>query len=108
MPQVQNTGSKVPVLAPNAGAQQSNQEIGILQAPAIVRRIKAIHSIQVATPDGKIAGARTPPSMGSQLAQPAERQRQERRQPVDLAAAAQRDPLLQAKAFSLARLHENA
>jgi len=46
--------------------------------------------------------------MGSQLAQWAKRQRQERRQSVDLAAVAQRDPLLQAKAFSLARLHENA
>ena len=57
--------------------------------------IKPIHPIKIAAPEGEIAGARPAPSMGSQLAQRAERQRQQRRQSVDLAAAAQRDPLLQ-------------
>src|SRR5213594_2627077 len=84
MPQMQNPGGEVAILAADACAQEPDQEVGILQAPAIVACIESINSFNITTPDREIAGSRTAPCAGPQLAQRPERQPQQWCQPVDL------------------------
>src|SRR5262249_19963583 len=97
----------ISVLAADARTQEPYQEIGILQAPACVGRFEAVHPIKVAPPDREIARARPAPRVRPQLAQRAKRQRQEGRQPVDLALPAQRQPVAQTQELDRARLSED-
>src|SRR5262249_13933948 len=102
MPQMEDAGCEIAVLSAHASAQQTDQQVGIPKAPAAVGRIETVDVIEIAPPHREIAGSRAPPGLGPELAQRAERQRQHRRQPVDLALAAQADPFRQAEQLDLA------
>ncbi len=87
MPQMDDPGGETAVLAPHAGAQQPDQEIGVLTAPAVEVRVEAVNRIEVAAPDREIARAGALPFVRFTLAQRTERQVEQRGQPVDAAIA---------------------
>src|SRR5262249_10468729 len=103
MPQVQDGGRMISVLAAEARTQEPDQEIRILQAPACVARFEPVHAIKVVPPDREIARARPAPRVRPQLAQRAKRQRP----PVDLALPAQRQPVARTQELDRARLSED-
>jgi hypothetical protein len=102
-----DAGCKVSVLAPHAGAKKPDQQVGILQAPTAIGRIEAVHLVEIAAPHCEVTGPRTPPGARPELAQRTERQRHDRRQPVDPALPAQRDPLPEAQEFHLVAVCEH-
>src|SRR5262249_18751593 len=72
IPQMEDAGREISVLATYAAAEQPDHEVGILEPPASIGRIEAIHPVEVAAPDREIAGTRAPPRVRSQSAQRAE------------------------------------
>ena len=66
MPQMQHAGREGAVLAPHAGMQQPDQQIGILLAPAAEARVEAIDPVEIGAPDREIAGARAFPGLRPQ------------------------------------------
>src|SRR6202158_4778457 len=73
MPQMQHASSKSSILATHAGAQKTNDEIGILQTPTDKGIIETVDAIEIAARDGQVAGLRAVPTCAVQLAQRAER-----------------------------------
>src|SRR4051812_14887918 len=104
MPEMKHPGGEISVLATHAGMQQSNKEIGILEAPAAVSGVEAIHAVEIVPPDRKVAGPRAAPGARPQLAQRSERDRQQRREAVDLALSAQAPPSTPPPPFGLAHV----
>src|ERR1044072_6011223 len=74
MPQVKYAGRKAAVLALDARVDEADGEIGILQSPAVVARVKPIDAVEIGACDRKIAGARTFPALRLRFAQGPERQ----------------------------------
>src|SRR4029434_1449992 len=68
------------------GADQADDDIGILSAPAAERGVEAVDTQQVLTPDRQIAAARTLPASALQFSRRPKRQGDERGQTIDLAA----------------------
>ena len=64
MPQMQHAGREGAVLAPHAGVQQPDQQIGILLAPAAEARIEAIDAVEIGAPDREIARPRPSQARG--------------------------------------------
>src|SRR5581483_10898071 len=73
MPEMEHAGREAPVLAPHPGVDQPDCKVGILKAPAIEARIKAVDTIEVTPRVAKIACARPLPAPRPGFAQPAER-----------------------------------
>ena len=96
---MQHAGREHAVLAPHAGVQQAHDDVGILLAPAAVIGVEAVDPLEIGAPDREVAGARAAPAPAAQAPQRAERQMPERRQAVDAAARALRQPLRQAPAL---------
>src|SRR4051812_21714278 len=76
MPEMKNAGRKASVLAPHAGMDEADGEIGILQAPAVETGIEAVDANEVTARDREIAGPRAFPAPRLRLAQHPERQAQ--------------------------------
>src|SRR5262245_26103896 len=92
VPQMDDAGGEAPVLAPQAAMQQTDQQIGILAAPAAEAGVEAVDPLEIGTPDGEIARARASPSPRLELAQRPERQSQHAGQPIDAATPTLADP----------------
>src|SRR5262245_16451587 len=92
MPEMNDTGRKASILAAQAAMQQSDQQIGILAAPAGEASVEPIDPLEISAPNRKVAGARAAPMTGLELAQRPERQPQHRCHPIDAAAQALPDP----------------
>src|SRR5215468_2355841 len=93
MPQVQDSTCEPAVLAAPAGADEADENIGVLSAPATVEAIESVNLFEVGTPERHVAAARTAPASRIQLAHRAEAQFQQRREAVELAPRAQHQPL---------------
>src|ERR1044071_559646 len=87
------------VLAAHASVQQANEDVGVFLAPAAVVGIEAVDTVEVAAPNREIARSRTFPRLLPQLAQRAERQREDGREPVDAAGQTRAEPLRKAPRF---------
>jgi hypothetical protein len=108
MPEMDHSGREISVLPPHACAEQPDQQIGILQSPAAIGRIEAIHSIEIAPPDSEVAGASAAPGGGSHFAARPYRERPQRRQAIDASLASQHKPGTQAPEPGLNRLGQDA
>src|SRR5205807_7335292 len=86
MPQMQHASSKSSILTTHAGAQKTNDEIGILQTPTDKGVIEAVDPIEIAARHGQVAGLRAVPTCAVQIAQRAKRQMHRRGQAIDAAA----------------------
>ena len=59
MPQMQHAGGKAPVLAPDAGADHADHDIGVLEPPAREGRLESVHAFEIARWKAKLP-PRTP------------------------------------------------
>src|SRR5438046_2383796 len=88
VPQVDDAGGEASILATQPAAQQANEQVGILPAPAVEAGIEAVDALEVGAPDRKIAGARAAPPPRLEPAQRSEREPQHAHQSIDVAAQA--------------------
>src|SRR5947209_14478185 len=56
MPQMQHASGKSSILTPHAGAQKTDDEIGILQTPTDKGIIKAVNAIEITARHSQVAG----------------------------------------------------
>src|SRR5215468_10925990 len=73
MPEVKHAGRETSVLAPHAGMDETDREVGVLEPPAIEARVEPVHALEVAPRDRQVAGARALPARRRGLAQRTER-----------------------------------
>ena len=91
VPQVQHAGGEASVLAANAGTDQADENVGILAAPSGEGGVEAVDGLEVAAPERHVAAvARRATRVARRLRNGSERQREQRREPVEVAACAQR------------------
>src|ERR1044072_1163937 len=90
VPEVEHAGRKTSVLALDAGMDEPDREIGILQPPAVVARIEPVDAVEIGACDREIACARALPALRFGLAQRPERKIQRGPRTVDAAAAHER------------------
>src|SRR5262249_30227617 len=91
-----------------AGADQADQNVGVLAAPALKRGIEAIDLFEVAAPERHVGAAGAAPARRQPLAQDAEPQIDQRRHAVDLAAPAPPEPVRQPPRLGLQSLEQDA
>ena len=101
MPEVQHAGREPAVLALDAGAQQTDQQIGILEPPADIAGVEAIDPIEVGAPDRQVAGSRAPPILRTNLSHRSEPRLHQRRNPIDVAIEARATGVGKAPQFRL-------
>ena len=65
MPQMQHASSKSSILTTHAGAQKTNDEIGIFQTPTDKGIIEAVDAIEIAARHSQVAGLRAVPTCGA-------------------------------------------
>src|ERR1700674_261470 len=108
MPQMQDPGGEASVLAAHAGADEANENIGILAAPSVEAGVEAVDLFEVGAPERHVAAAGTAPAARHQLAHEAEPKRDQRREAVEIAPRAMDHPARKAPQFRLQPLTEDA
>ena len=93
VPQMQHGGGETAVLAADAITDHADENVGILAAPAGVAGIEAVDRDEIVAPECHVAAARAAPPPCRRLRKPFERQRQQRQEPVDVAAQAAQEPV---------------
>ena len=87
-----HAGGKNAVLAADAGMKKTGDNVGVFLSPAPIIRVESVDTIEIGSPDGEIARARTLPGIFSDSPKHAKRQAQKRRQTVDAATRALAEP----------------
>src|SRR5215467_1858849 len=108
MPQMQHAGREAAVLAQHAGADHADEDVGVLAAPTAERRIEAVDLVEIGAPERHVAAARATPAARAEIAQIAERQAEQRLQPVDPAPGALGDPAGKAPLLGLEAVVQDA
>ena len=108
MPQVQHAGREASILAARPGADEPDEQVGILEPPAGERRVEAVHSFEIIAKAGQIAGAGAPPGPPAELAQGTERQPDQGSDAVEISAPALRQKLSKPPALGLEAGREDA
>src|SRR5579885_3297443 len=93
VPQVQDAGGEASVLAPDAGSDESHDEVAVLQAPASVGAVEPIDPTEIMGESREIAGPGAPPVLRPGEPPGTVRQVEHRRKPVRTAAQALAGPM---------------
>src|ERR1700674_1614073 len=88
MPQMQDPAGEASILAVHAGADEADEDIGILAAPSVEAGVEAVDLFEVGTPERHVAAAGTAPAARHQLANEAEPKRDERSEAGEMAPRA--------------------
>src|SRR5262252_4487856 len=107
MPQMQDSTGEPAVLAAPASADETDENIGVLSAPAAIEADESINLFEVRTPERHVAAAGAAPAPRIQLAHRAEAQFQQWRETVELVSRTQHQPPRKPPYFGLKSLTKN-
>src|ERR1700687_5918086 len=99
MPQMQHAAGEASILAPHAGADEADENIGILAAPSVEAGVEAVDLFEVGAPECHVAAAGTAPAARHQLANEAKPKRDERRESIEMAPRSMDHPARKAPQF---------
>src|SRR6202030_2857966 len=105
---MQDSTCKPSVLATHAGADEADENIGVLPAPTAEGAVEPVHLFKVRTPECHVAAAGPAPAPRTQFAHCAEPQFQQRREAVELAPRTRHQPTPNPPQFGLNSLMKNA
>ena len=108
MPQMQDSACEPPVLAAHAGADEADENIGVLPAPATEGAVEPVYLFEVRAPECHVAAAGPAPAPRAQLAHNAEPKLKQRRKAVEVAPRSMHQPTRKPPQFGLKSLTKNA